>query len=489
MNSLKEKEFDFNSLEKEVFNYVCKLGVEIIKNVLESLDKSISEERNKTEYRHKGLKQNSIKTLMGTVEYQRAIYQHIDESGNKEHTYLLDKYMKMKTIGKMSGMLIEKVLENVSNVSYRKSAENVTSITGQSISHGAVWDIVQNFGEKLESEEEVNVKRFKEGNLQGEKIVDVLFMESDGLWLSMQRKDRPKKGRGGKREIKIGLHYEGWIERNSSGKSFLSKNKEVVAGFTDSENFKLLRDASIAKIYNYDEIKFKILNGDGATWIKKDHDAEGEYFQLDRFHISKAILRNIKDKDESKKLWKMFKKSEFECFKLRLNELKYECGGVYEEVKKIEELEKYLISNKDGIIPYKNRVNLPEPERGLYYRNMGIMEPNVYNILGHRMKGRKMSWSIKGANHIAKILAVKISGKLYDKIGTLLSFNLPEKATEVYETVISNVKKNEYSKLKNKKLYPIHGGKIPFTDVAVTAGRKAIKNMLKDRPCSELIYR
>jgi hypothetical protein len=490
MNSLNEKGLDFKSLEQEVFSYVCKLGVEIINAVLSNVDKQLVEERNKEEFRHKGLKRNTIKTIMGSVEYHRAIYETIDSDGNKKYIYLLDELLNMDTIGKMSGTLVEKVLENVSSKSYRKSAQNVSSLTGQSISHGAAWGLVQKFGEKLEKDETDKVERFKKGDLNGTREVDVLFMESDGLWLSMQRKDRPK-GVSGKREIKLGIHYEGWEKRGRNGKkeTYRIKNKGVVAGFVAPEEFKLLRDANIAETYNYDEIKLKVLNGDGAAWIRNGHDADGDIFQLDRFHIARAIVRNIKDKNEARKLWKMFKNSQYKSFMGRLNELKYECGGVYEEVKKIAELENYIISNKDGVIPYQKRVQLPQSPEGLFYRNMGTMETNVFNVLGNRMKGQKMSWSTKGANHLAKILAAKASGKLYDKISSLLRDTLPQKALEVYETVINSVKENSKKMSKRTKVYPIHEATRPFTGAHLTEGRKAIRRMLDERLITELIYR
>lgn len=490
MNSLNENVLDFKSLEEEVYKYVCELGVGIIKNVLMTLDKQLASERDKSEYRHKGLKDNTIKTIMGPVEYKRAVYEHYDEEKNKEYVFLLDKFLEMDTIGKMSGMLVEKVLENATIASYRKSSNNVTSLTGQSISHGAAWNLVQKFGEKLETEENEKIEKFKAGELKGEREVEALFMESDGLWLSMQGKDRPKGKKGKKREIKIGIHYEGWVLRNNGKKkSYKLKNKRVVVGYKKSEEFKLLRDADVAQHYNYDEIKYKILNGDGAAWIKKDHDAEGEYFQLDRFHIYRAVYRAIKDKKEARALCILLRNYKFKSFMDRLEELKYECGGVYEEVKKIDELKAYLISNSDGIIPYQKRIDLPEPPEGLCYRNLGAMESNVFTVLGERMKKRRMSWSISGANNLGRVLAEKISGNLYNKISSLLSSNLPEKALEVYETTIKNVKVMDKKVGKKSNQYPVPQGAIPFIGSASTQGRKAIRDLIKNKAATELIYR
>lgn len=53
----------------------------------------------------------------------------------------------------------------------------------------------------------------------------------------------------------------------------------------------------------------------------------------------------------------------------------------------------------------REEIKMPKAPEGLEYRNLGTMEHNVCDILAQRMKGRKMSWSISGANNFAKILA------------------------------------------------------------------------------------
>lgn len=57
-------------------------------------------------------------------------------------------------------------------------------------------------------------------------------------------------------------------------------------------------------------------------------------------------------------------------------------------------------------------LNLPENKGGLIYRTMGIMENHVWSIIAKRMKHNHTSWSIKGGNNLAKILAKKCSGRL-----------------------------------------------------------------------------
>ena len=68
-----EKEVQFYELEKRVYNLVCELGCTIIKDILENQDKKLMIERDKKRYRHKGYRKNTIKTVMGEIEYTKSI--------------------------------------------------------------------------------------------------------------------------------------------------------------------------------------------------------------------------------------------------------------------------------------------------------------------------------------------------------------------------------------------------------------------------------
>lgn len=45
---------------------------------------------------------------------------------------------------------------------------------------------------------------------------------------------------------------------------------------------------------------------------------------------------------------------------------------------------------------------------------MGTIENHVWSVIARRMKHNHTSWSRRGGNHLAKILAKKCSGKLYE---------------------------------------------------------------------------
>lgn len=166
----------FNELEREIYTLVCNLGCEIIKQILESQDKEIMMNRNKKEYRHKGYKKNTIKTVMGEVEYQRAIY-----IKDKKYIYLLDEMINIDTIGKISSNLAELMLKTVVNtVSYRKGASDIKNLTNETISHQALQQLVWRIGERIEKKEQQEIKLMKQEKLvKGTRKVPALFEEAD----------------------------------------------------------------------------------------------------------------------------------------------------------------------------------------------------------------------------------------------------------------------------------------------------------------------
>ena len=82
MNLIVEENLvSFKELEQKIFSYVCELGREITKTMLESYDRELAEGRDKKVYRGKGSRRTSIKTVYGEVEYSRRVYRTETEDG------------------------------------------------------------------------------------------------------------------------------------------------------------------------------------------------------------------------------------------------------------------------------------------------------------------------------------------------------------------------------------------------------------------------
>lgn len=487
MTSLHAKDLTFKELERNFFELGCEIARELMQQVLGHADQELAENRNKAELRHGGKKKTTIKTLMGEVTIRRNIYKRVNEDGRTEYRYLLDEALGFETIGVVSPNLVEKIIELSCQKSYRQVAQTVSELTNQTISHQGVWDIIQAVGQRQAKAEKELIKTYKNNELCGSKEVPVLFEEADGIWLSMQGKSRNKRGNG-RRELKIGIAYEGWQPRYPSSKEYKTVGKVAYAGYYQAKEFQDLREATIAAKYNVDEIRYRILNGDGASWIKHDHDPEICIFQLDPYHLSKSIIRNVKDKRAGNQIKGWLKEGQFDKVYNKIEALKYQCDGLASEIKKLTDLESYIRNNQEGIINYKDKkeLEIPLPPEGLEYRNLGTMEKNV-DLFAKRMKGAK-SWSKQGATNLSKIIALKIGENFNAKVAALISGKVSEQLTERFEEAVTNTRKTVDRTIK-KNIYPLHRGAIPFSSCKMTNGRRVIRSLFNMRDFGELIYR
>ena len=174
----------FYELERKVYKLVCELGCEILKNILEKQDEKLMNNRDKKIYRHSGYKKDTIKTMMGEVEYSRVIYKK-----DKEYVFLLDDTLEINKIGKISYNLVERMLQTVVNTpSYRKASEEIKNLTNQTISHEALHTLVWQVGKMIEEKENKEIKLYRENKLiAGNKNIPALFEEADRIVVSSSR--------------------------------------------------------------------------------------------------------------------------------------------------------------------------------------------------------------------------------------------------------------------------------------------------------------
>ena len=206
---VEEKLVSFKELEQKVFKYVCELGCEITRVLLETYDRELAATRDTRQYRDKGKRRTCIKTVYGTVEYERKVYKTSLEDGKTAYVYLLDQAMQMDKIGLISTNLAEKLAMTVTESPYRTTADIISSTCGQSISAGGVWKVMQRLGERISEEEDHAVKQMNADQAEGQREIPVLFEEMDGVWLNMQDEHHKKMK---KQEMKVFTMYEGWDE-------------------------------------------------------------------------------------------------------------------------------------------------------------------------------------------------------------------------------------------------------------------------------------
>ena len=424
--SVTEAVVEFNRLEREIFSSCCAAGREALKEQLVLWDGWLRETRDRSVYRHKGSRKAVIKTVMGEVEYSRTIYGCQNEDGTKGFVYLLDEAMGKTGSGFMSGVLSGQIVEAVCGGTYRRAAESISEMTGQTISHQAAWNLIQALGQRVDAHEKAAAALAAKNKGTGAQEVEILFEEQDGIWLKLQGKSH--KQYGSSHEMKVAIAYDG--VRRISKKRYELTGKVACANFESVSKFVCRKEGKIAETYCVDEIKTRILNGDGAQWIKQSIVDESVVFQLDAFHRNKAIRQYVRDPEMQKKIFKLLYTKQIDSM---LDFIETLSNSVEDEAEEegLHTLHAYFTNNKDGLVGYHRRgLKLPEPPRGKEYRRLGAMESNIFTIIGNRMKGGRACWSIDGGNNLARFLTLKHTKKLHETLDGLTNWVLPAKYAE-----------------------------------------------------------
>ena len=490
----------FNDLEKKIYKFVCKLGCFIIKYILESRDRKLIKVRDSKKFRYKGYKNNCIKTIMGEVEYKRAVYL-VEEDGEKKYVYLLDEDLKIETIGKVSVNLAEKALAvAVNTTSYRKGSEEITNTTNETISHEGLRSIVLKVGEKIENQEEEEIELYdKEKIVKGTKEIVALFEEADGLWINLQGKERTKqiekykkqcekkgkefkKPKSVKTELKLHVSYEGW-KKDDERHSLV--NKSYIAGMMSSKKLEKIRNARLYQKYDLEKIKLRVMNGDGARWIK-NITAKGAISQKDNFHIHQEIVRDIQDKKYREELEKIIEEKRYNEVEKYIENLKYELGGEEKIVKKLKTLQSYL---KEGLPRYQDvlkerKQEMPEAPEGIEYRNPGIMESQIFTVLKVRLGSGRKSFSKLGASYLAKVCALKVEEKNEISLEKIEEPIKIDNSVEEWMNEIEKEIKNNKQHRANRKETESNSG--ATKNVLINA--RFMKEIMKEKSFSQMGY-
>ena len=468
----------FKELEQKIFSFVCDLGQEMTRYILEGYDDELASERNKDKYRDKGKRKTCIKTVYGAVTYSRRVYETRLDTGDKAYIYLLDEAVSMDKIGLISTNLAEKICMAVTDSPFRKGAEQVSGNTGEYVSHAGAWNVIQKLGERIINEEELAVQRMKAGDTTGKKSVPILFEEMDGVWLRMQDEHHHKCP---KQEMKVFTMYDGWdAQKESEGRSTLIGRK-TLAGMEGSEEFHEKREAYIEQNYDIGVIGRRVLNGDGGSWIKETFDEEA-IFQLDSYHVQEAITKGLADEAARNVVRELLKEKKIRGM---LEYIQTYADSVASDdpkdkrEKNARDLYNYLNNNKKGLLPWQEQIGkVPEAPAGCVYKNMGVQENQNCSVITLRMKHRRMRWSGSGANNMGKALARRANGELQDTIGRYTD-------GLIYEPILPEILEPLSAAKAPKK-----DGKgnpyadritchMPLLDAVQTAARKAFCNALK----------
>ena len=373
-----------------------------------------------------GTRERTLVTLFGPVLIQRALYH--DPQGKS--CFLLDRALGWQPRVQATPALQLLLAQLGSEFSYRQVQRILAPYCQTPPSHATIQKRVTSLGETCHQEEEEARRQLEENGAlpeqHGRKVASPLFIEADGVFISLQRAKHRKA------EIKLAYAYEG---KEPLGKGrFALLGKKAFAGLHKSADFWSGFLLKLDGAYDLTQVKQYVLGADGAAWTKEGMEYLAPVlFQLDRHHLSRAIARAT-PLPSWRPLLEQATAGNLEAVLGTLSDLQETVAKGGEREERLEQLKGYLKDNADGLVDYRLRLPLTAEERRKL-STLGTVEGNIDKILACRFKRRGMSWSQEGAHRLAKILALRSNGELADwmrkrSLSTPLSPEVEGKASD-----------------------------------------------------------
>lgn len=282
--------FSFTELEALLVAKLRELLGECLVSALSRMDCELLNKRDPSRYQAKGFEQRTLETAMGqTITFRRRQYYDRDKG---QYVFLLDEALELKPYKQISPLLGEVALETVVNTaSYRKATETLEAVQGHRVmSHETARQLTIAAGEELETTRDAELK-----DPQGDRRVPILFVEVDGLWVSLQQQEK------GSTEEKMLTSHEGWQQRYADGKldSYELVGKSQYRCQSQGSDFWENASRFVYSRYDITDETIVVINGDRANWIRRGT----EYFprslyQIDWFHLTRDIRRLFGDDEE-----------------------------------------------------------------------------------------------------------------------------------------------------------------------------------------------
>jgi len=227
------------------------------------------------------------------------------------------------------------------------------------------------------------------------RIVPYLLVEGDGTNIALQREEERRA------EVKIGIAYEGW---QLVGKDrYALKGKTTYAGVMSGQQFWEGFSVALAGKYDLDKIGQVIVGGDGAEWVKNGAEVLGGLYQLDRFHLLRALRGGLRE-EEVKAVYEACITGDVAEADVLLRQAQGRAKG--EAAQKIARLRGYLLNNAPGLRDYRLEVGRPD------LRGLGAIESNIDKLVAHRMKKHGMSWTKRGGDRMVRLICLREKGQL-----------------------------------------------------------------------------
>ena len=383
--------------ESRVFQQVCVAGQQEATRYLEALDEALFEQRS-AGWVVVGFRERRLVARFGEVRIQRRLYR----DGHEEYHFLLDEYLGLNAYQAATPEMQAMCTVLCGQMSFRKAADYLEQWLAGLLSHSTCWRLLQRTGEVAANarveEVEAVFTRGEAVSQAGERQVERLYMEADGVYVRLQKQSRAHL------ELHSAIAYEGWERLSGTREAYRLREKRAYCHVGDRVSF--WEGVSLAWAHKWDlhRVREVIIGGDGATWIRAGMEPfSGATWQLDGFHLARAC-RQAFGAQAGQKLYQALRAGKATKAQACLQQTPLREGKQAQRA--FRWLEK--VAQKKWGLDWRVRQGLNmEDARGL-----GCMEGNQAQLLAARMKGNGRSWSPSGAYHMAKVQELLTNGEV-----------------------------------------------------------------------------
>jgi hypothetical protein len=429
-----KKAVAINELEEDIQELVQEMGHQVIKASIQAIDDRVALEVPES-WRNAGTEGRWLISSLGAIKYRRRIY--LDE--RKRRRKPVDELLGIERYGRVSKRVQEMGSSLAGTGTYRLAAKQLSWLIKTPISHSAIQRMAWEIGSRIADGEEAERRRIFEtgGQLEAGKIkAPVLYGESDGVWVHLQREKRKSA------EVRVGILSTG---RKQIGKDrYRLENKHCITAIgLNSMKWQeqILREAHLT--YDLEQTQLLIIGGDGNQWVRHSFDRIElpQEFILDRFHLHRAARRAYQDRVAAKEMVEKLRQKGFAMARHELIQQIEQAEGRKKDL--LLEFYKYVQHNQDGLLDLEKRG----------YTNpvyLGAIEGNVDKLVVHRIKGRGCSWRLPGLR--AMLALCRYGEELKCHAYQYLPVQMPEKMIHRLPNV-----EVEYSETIIKPMPILHG--------------------------------
>lgn len=399
-----------------------------LSSMLSQCDEGVREQRKRGVFHNQNFEEKFLATWCGEVLYRRVAY--TDREGNNR--YLCDEVLGLNKGQRISLHILLRALVAVGTVSYAKVAHLIEDWTGVCRSPETYRRWVIRIGEYIQTWRRKKCATiFDHPSLPSDdfpKDPELLFLEVDGCYIYMrvpqdpdgsflpnenQKKQGKKQRTSAKKEIYLGLYYEGKEPRRGTvgNGTFEVTGKTYLGGMMSVEEF--WETAAMMGVERYGLGPFTRLigGGDGAKWIgPRFEEFMNSLFILCRYHWKRDIFRLFSE-DKGKALIEFLESNKKEetiaFFDTRLNA----CSNDRPKTKKLKELKNYLLNQWNHIQNYTELKALLSGKDPALSR-IGVIEGHIYQVLYLRFESRGGYWSEVGLNALLHVAMAELNGNL-----------------------------------------------------------------------------